>query len=520
MAAASARRPRRGRRARRRSSSASPAGSGRGAPRDAATPRRTTASRRRGRRRCRRARPSTAEGVGVEGRRPARSSPSRRRPAAAARGQRAERPRVDLAARQPRAGPAGRPRRRRSAGRPSSSQASASYRRRVDPAGLVGDAETSVAAVDGGGRRRRARPGGAPPGRGRSAGRAPSRPGRAGRRSPRARRAAAGPGRPCASSSMVAAERQVGRRLGVPEHHVGAVVDELAGPSLGPGHRPQRESARPGPARPIEPGAAAARSGGRTAIRAVASVWPYITTRSKPLRWPSSAYLQHPLGSHPAAGLGEVAQRRARRGRRSRCGRGGRRCAGRRGSVVTEYAATSAQNSSSTTERVRQQQRGAGEQVGVQHRQAVAVVQGQRGRRDVGRADAERLDDRPGVGEQAVGGEPDELGRARRAGGGQQQGSGPGAGRGWTPRGGSRRVAGGDHHVRVVRRGQPVERGVPAPAAPPGPRRARRGRRRSPAPRSGPPGAPTAATDVRRRLRLDQVGQLARRSAGPSRHRE
>jgi len=61
------------------------------------------------------------------------------------------------------------------------------------------------------------------------------------------------------------------------------------------------------------------------------------------------------------------------------------------------------------------------EQVAVDDREAVAVVHRQRRRRDVGGPDAEVGGDRRGVRLEVLGGEPDQLGGAGGAGGGQQQ---------------------------------------------------------------------------------------------------
>jgi hypothetical protein len=49
-------------------------------------------------------------------------------------------------------------------------------------------------------------------------------------------------------------------------------------------------SAPPGIGTPIVPARSAASSGGRYAIRAVASVAPYMTTRSQPARSPAPAH--------------------------------------------------------------------------------------------------------------------------------------------------------------------------------------------------------------------------------------
>ena len=93
---------------------------------------------------------------------------------------------------------------------------------------------------------------------------------------------------PVRSSSSVARRgaRSAGA-LGVPEHHVGARVDELADAGLVDlRHRVEPERAARDRDRRRAPGCSAASSGGSHAIRAVASVWPYITTRSQPARRP------------------------------------------------------------------------------------------------------------------------------------------------------------------------------------------------------------------------------------------
>ena len=69
-----------------------------------------------------------------------------------------------------------------------------------------------------------------------------------------------------------------------------------------------------------------------------------------------------------------------------------------------------------------EQQGGAHRQVAVEHRQAIAVVQGQRRRGDVRGPDAEVLGDGGGVGSQVGVREADQLGRSRGARRGQQHG--------------------------------------------------------------------------------------------------
>src|SRR5690606_32939423 len=90
--------------------------------------------------------------------------------------------------------------------------------------------------------------------------------------------------------------RRVGEldgRLGVAHHHVRAPVHDQPAP-LGPLGAPSAGSGRslsspPGIATPTASGWVAASSGGRYAIRAVASVCPYITYRSMPRSCPRRA---------------------------------------------------------------------------------------------------------------------------------------------------------------------------------------------------------------------------------------
>ena len=151
----------------------------------------------------------------------------------------------------------------------------------------------------------------------------------------------------------------------------------------------------------------------------------------------------------------------------------------------------------------------------MQHREAVAVVQRQRGRGDVGGADPERLDDRRGVGEQALGESRTSLGdpvepevESSRA----RSGCRSCAVAGRT----SRRPARGHDDVRVVRRREALETPARRPAARPGRRRARRDRRRSRRRRSVPRAAPAGG---RRRTSppRPRPGRPARRRTSRSR---
>ena len=226
-----------------------------------------------------------------------------------------------------------------------------------------------------------------------------------------------------------AAARQVGRRLGVPQHHVGPGVDQLAGARRRRPAPARSERRPPGTGQPIAPGGQrSARPGGSTAIRAVASVWPYITTRSKPLRRAELGERADPLGGHPTAGLREVAQRRdlasakpVRSSRSKVCGTPGKVVTPVRRHVGPERPVDDRASVSSSD--------GAGEQVGVQHREAVAVVQRQRGGGDVGRADPERRDDRLGVGHEAVGRRAGPAWASRSSRRSRAAGRGRGAGR-------------------------------------------------------------------------------------------
>ena len=117
------------------------------------------------------------------------------------------------------------------------------------------------------------------PARGRCAGRTASRTATVARRSrPRRRPGRSGPGRRCAARRPWTPAASVGLARGVPHHHVRPAVDDLpdvVGRSLGR-HRSAADLAA-GMARPTAPGCRPTRCGGRYAMRAVASVWPYIT---------------------------------------------------------------------------------------------------------------------------------------------------------------------------------------------------------------------------------------------------
>lgn len=99
----------------------------------------------------------------------------------------------------------------------------------------------------------------------------------------------------------LASEREVLRALGVAKHDVRTGVDRfvVGGPST--------ESMRNEPlgiGTPMVPGCSAARPGGRYAIRAVASVAPYMTNRSQPRCWPVSAQDRTLSGASPCLRAG------------------------------------------------------------------------------------------------------------------------------------------------------------------------------------------------------------------------
>ena len=361
-------------------------------------PRRRTASRRRGRRRTasavasgrreqpgrrgrsrRRRSPASAVRPGAD----AERSPRRRAP----RGQRA--PVVDLAVGQPRqvgqhhdvddarpASPAARGasgvtaavRRRDARRRRPRARAGPPRRRRRRRSPGERERALDVVEVDAGGRR-------------------PWRSGCAGRRPPTARRGGRGPGRRCAARARSSAQREVGGLGGVAEHHVGAG---------GRRARRRRARGRPGRSSRSELEGACRAAGGRstsgaaqrrgragsTLIRAVASVAPYITNRSKPRRWPSSANARTRSGAiRPPAWVrvrSDGVERSAKPPRSSSS-----KVCGTPGIVVTPWAATSVPEALVEHGRVGEQQPRTAQQVAVQDREAVAVVQRQRRRRDV-----------------------------------------------------------------------------------------------------------------------------------------
>ena len=211
-------------------------------------------------------------------------------------------------------------------------------------------------------------------------------------------------------------ERQVPGLLGVAQHDVGPGVDQLArGRPGGPGVRPGRRGVgvqterAPGDGDPDglwvvvgqrrrQPGHP--RRGLGLAVHDHEVEAPVCAERRPP---------PDVVGSHPPAGLGDGPQR----GRQERVepgtveqgegvgdpGEGGD--AGRRGQVPAAGVDHTA---------AREHHRCAGQQVGVQHGQAVAVVQGQRGQRPVAGGDAQVVDDGRGVGCHVCRREADQLG--------------------------------------------------------------------------------------------------------------
>ena len=191
------------------------------------------------------------------------------------------------------------------------------------------------------------------------------------------------------------------------------------------GRRGTRSSGRcpPGIATPMLSGWSSARSGGRQAIRAVASVCAvhHDEVPARALR-PERPSARTPVGREPAAGLGDWRSVGRSRSVEAASGRAGRRCSGTPANDVAPVPANRSQKHSSTTGGRSARARRRPARWLCSDRQAVAVVQRQRR-------------DRPVVGGEPRGsrrwlaallrdvvvGEPHQLGRAGRAGGAQQQ---------------------------------------------------------------------------------------------------
>ena len=217
-----------------------------------------------------------------------------------------------------------------------------------------------------------------------------------------------------------AAEREVGGRHGVAQHHVGPGVDQLADAGtvvhglveaqLAPGDGDaDRARVVLGEVR-RQPGHARGGLGGAVHHDEV-----------PPAAAPEAAPAAYGVGVEAPAGLGhlpqagEVAVLEAAGGQQVE----GVRDAGEArgpgaGEEVPEALVDHAERG--------QHDAGARDEVGVQHRQAVAVVQRQRRDRAVVGGEAEVVGDGGGVGGHVVAREPHQLGRARRARGAQQQG--------------------------------------------------------------------------------------------------
>ena len=119
-------------------------------------------------------------------------------------------------------------------------------------------------------------------------------------------------------------------------------------------------------------------AGDATAIRAVASVWPYITTKSQPASRPRRARPRTAAGSMPTARLGDEPERRAFAARRRPSRSIISNVYGTPASVVTPQRSTAAQKHGSTTDASVITTDAAGGEVGGDDRQPVAVVQRQR----------------------------------------------------------------------------------------------------------------------------------------------
>ena len=216
----------------------------------------------------------------------------------------------------------------------------------------------------------------------------------------------------------------VGRGLGVPEHHVRPVVDQL--PDLGvrgPGERSlgQRldgeRAAGDGDADGAGRGLGEQRRqvghpGGGLGLAVHDEELPAPHA-------PEAGVAAHVLGREPSPGLGEVAQvRQVQVGEPDPVEQlEGVGHAGQRGRPVPAEGSPERL----VDHRVLgEQQARARQEVAVHDGQSVAVVHRQHRRRHVGRRELEVVDDRPRVGKHVGGGQPDQFGRAGGARGGQQ----------------------------------------------------------------------------------------------------
>ncbi len=220
----------------------------------------------------------------------------------------------------------------------------------------------------------------------------------------------------------VAPAAEVGRRRGVAEHHVGALVDELTdldavgGRQRQLGQRLQRE--RPAGDREAdrrrrrggEVGREVGHPGGGLGLAVHHEQVPPTTAAEV-------GVLPHPVGREPPPGLGQVAQRRqVQVGEPDPVEQVER--VGHRREGGHPVGADGVPEAGVDDGEVGQQQGRAGGEVAVDHREAVAVVHRQRGRRDVAGADAQVGRDRLRVGGEVLVGEPDQL---RRAGGARRR---------------------------------------------------------------------------------------------------
>ena len=222
-----------------------------------------------------------------------------------------------------------------------------------------------------------------------------------------------------------AAEGQVGRGLGVPQHHVGPVVDELADlgvvrPRERPlgerldGERPARDRDADGAGgvegqQRRQPG----HPGGRLGLAVHhEQVPPALAAQRGP-----AAYV---VRGEAAAGLGEVAQvREVHVGEADPVEElEGVGHAGQGGGPVGAHVVPERRVDHGV---VGEQEARPGQQVAVHDGESVAVVHRQHRRCDVAGGEVEVGGDRAGVGEQVVAGEPHQLGRAGGARGREQQ---------------------------------------------------------------------------------------------------
>ena len=180
---------------------------------------------------------------------------------------------------------------------------------------------------------------------------------------------------------------EVGDALGVAHHHVRPGVDELADVLVGVGRR--RGSSRkcpPGTGMPIGVGR------GRGEVRREVGHpggglgLPVHDEQVPAARAPELGVAADLVGRHPAAGLGDVAQVGQVAVGEAAARRAGRTCTARRRSWWRRLGAARSQKHSSATERSVSTTEAPTDQVAGEHRQAVAVVQRQRGDRPVGRA--------------------------------------------------------------------------------------------------------------------------------------